>query len=99
MRNVLLTIGLACAVNASATQNIPVIIKLHDIDKAPPLAFDKQMRRAQIVNYLQKNADASQRDLLIYLESVFAKRVKNLWIVNSIAAELDAATIADIAQL
>lgn len=77
---------------------VAVIISL--ADKVDPGQFkepNKGLRRAAIVQALQDKANATQGPLNVLLKGKGAGRIKQLWIINGMAATVKAGDIADLA--
>lgn len=75
----------------SSSDRIPVIV--HLTEKADLRAFRgaaKGARRAAIVKTLRSKADATQKDLSVFLRQRRAERIRPLWIVNGISATVAA---------
>jgi bacillopeptidase F len=78
---------------------VAVIISL--ADKVDPGQFkepNKGLRRAALVHALKGKATATQGSLNAFLKGKGAGRLKQLWIINGLAATVKASVIADLAK-
>lgn len=78
---------------------IPVIIKLAgkaDLEKITDK--DKSARRSKIITALSETATASQKNLKIFLEKKKAKKLRQLWIINGMAAKVPAELVEELAN-
>jgi serine protease AprX len=72
-------------------EEIPVIIELKEQPKAPPKRFDIQKAKSLAIE--------SQRILVLSLEQVEARNIKQHWIINAVSAKVPAQKIDEIAAL
>jgi bacillopeptidase F len=82
-------------------EEVPVIITLQDKAdiKALKREFkDRHLMRAGLINALKSKADATQGPVRSFLETARAKKIKQFWIINGIAASVPARLIPEIAQ-
>jgi serine protease AprX len=79
-------------------EEVAIIVSL--ADKVEPGQFtepNKGLRRAALVQALKGKANATQGPLNAFLRSKGAGRLKQLWIINGIAATVKAGDIAELA--
>jgi bacillopeptidase F len=79
-------------------EEVAVIVNL--ADKVDPSQFtepNKGLRRAAIVRALKGKANATQGPLNAYLRGKGAGRLKQLWLINGLAATVKAGIIAELA--
>jgi serine protease AprX len=79
-------------------EEVAVIISLADkVDPGQFKELNKGQRRAAMVQALQGKANATQGPLNAFLKGKGAGRLKQLWIINGLAATVKAGDIADLA--
>jgi hypothetical protein len=81
-------------------EEVSVIITLRD--RVDPRTFkqrDKHGRRADMARTLKDQADRSQRPLRTLLEARGARGLKQLWLINGMAAKVRADAVRELANL
>lgn len=58
---------------------------------------DRRLMRARLINALKSKADATQGPVRSFLETARAKKIKQFWIINGIAATVPAERVEQIA--
>lgn len=85
--------------SATPGQEFSIIVTLSArADLAPLSAHDRPTRRALVVETLQEHAERSQAPMIAFLRSVGARDIRPLWIVNGVAATLNGAAVAALAE-
>lgn len=83
-----------------ADEELPVIV--HFAEQAELKKFkvlDRRTRRARIVRALRARAEASQRAALALLRVRGARRVRELWAANALAATVKVGALGELARL
>jgi bacillopeptidase F len=83
-----------------ASDHVPVIIHLSEKASADGIqGRDGRERRSKIIRSLRETAERSQALLGAHLKVRNAKRVRPLWVVNAVAATVEAGQVAELAAL
>ncbi len=83
----------------AADREVPVIITLADQVNLSGLSQrSRRARRVSLVRALKTKAARSQRGLEAFLRSRGARRLKQLWIINGLAATVPASLVGELAQ-
>ncbi len=84
---------------AGPGETLPVIVGLAErVDPRPYQTGDRAQRRAALIQALQAQAARTQPPILAAIQAQGGGRIRPLWAINAIAAELPAAAIEALAR-